>query len=229
MHTITAQRRREADTLAGLGHPGIPPVYGWGFDDVVGRLPYTFNRPKAIQIDPRTVDSKVWVVHEDKLGLDGFPTGLPGGAVTLVGIASAAAGQVSLDPGSFGTPGLRDLGFGIFASIGSDQLTGVPVDIAFDNQRNRSALTNFGSLYSAGVPVNVNGKSLSKPSGGAFIVANTPRFMFLAIPNAIEGPGVVDVIEVAGGVRRFDTNPYLDGIQSIQAPGVNVLMDYYRQ
>ena len=53
--------------------------------------------------------------------------------------------------------------------------------------------------------------------------------MFLAVPNSSEGPGVVDVIELKPGFPRVDTDPYVPGVQSIQASGVNILMDYWRQ
>ena len=219
-----------SDGSLALFESGPDGIAGWGFDDVVGRLPFTFDRAKTIQPDHRSVSPNVWVVHENKLDLDGNPTGLPGGAISNVGIASANIGQQGLDPGSFGSPGLRDLGFAVFSSIGSDVLTGVPTDIAFDNQRNRSALTNIvNPPYSAGVPLNVNGKSLVKPNGGGFVPVNTPRFMFVAVPSSEEGPGVVDVIDLESGLLRFDTNPYESGIQSIQVPGVRVLMDYFRQ
>ncbi len=218
-----------ADNSVAVFESGPDGIQGWGFDDVVGRLPFTFQRPKAIQPDHRNLNSAVWIAHENQLSLNGQPTGLPGGAVTNVALTTAAQGQVSLDPGSFGTPNLRDLGFSIASSIGSDQLTGVPVDLAFDNQRNRSALTNFSTPYSAGFPTNVNGKSLVKGNAGTFQSANTPRFMFVAVPNSREGSGVVDVIDLEGGSLRFDTNPFDTGVQSIQASGVAFVMDYFRQ
>jgi hypothetical protein len=84
-------------------------------------------------------------------------------------------------------------------------------------------------MFSAGTPLGVNGKSLVKPNGGAFSNTNTPRFMFLAISTSLEGPGVVDVIDLESGTQRFDTDPFKAGVQSIKADGVRVLMDYFRQ
>jgi hypothetical protein len=219
-----------SDGSVAVFESGPDGIGGWGFDDVVGRMPFTFRAAKAIQPDHRSLTSAVWIAHEDQLGPDGLPTGRPGGAVTKVALTTAVAGQVPLDPGSFQTPNQRDLGFSIQVSIGSDQLTGIPVDIAFDDQRNRSALTNMASdMFSAGTPLGVNGKSLVKPNGGAFSNTNTPRFMFLAISTSLEGPGVVDVIDLESGTQRFDTDPFKAGVQSIKADGVRVLMDYFRQ
>jgi hypothetical protein len=59
--------------------------------------------------------------------------------------------------------------------------------------------------------------------------AKHPRFLFAAVPNSIEGPGVVDVIDLQSSNLRFDTDPYLPGKQSIPVPGVNLLIDYWRQ
>jgi hypothetical protein len=39
----------------------------------------------------------------------------------------------------------------------------------------------------------------------------------------------VDVIELGTGHLRYDTDPYLSGVQSIPAPGAAVLADYWRQ
>jgi len=52
----------------------------------------------------------------------------------------------------------------------------------------------------------------------ASLPAKTPAFLFLAVPSSSEGPGVVDVIDLAG-LRRTDTDAYLPGIQSIPRRG----------
>jgi hypothetical protein len=136
-----------------------------------------------------------------------------------------------LDPGFFTNPSLRDLNFAINASIGQGEfgLTGVPTDIAFDNHRNQSALTNFSTNFSAGFPLSLNGKSLVKPVAAGFASVNTPQFLFASVPTSAEGPGVVDVIFLEGGFQRFDTDPFLAGIQSVPVPGVRKVMDYFRQ
>ena len=103
-----------------------------------------------------------------------------------------------------------------------------PMDIAFDNLKNRTALTNITNIFSAGAPLSINGKSILKLQGTA-VTTITPQFMFLAVPNSREVPGVVDVLAMDGGLVRVDTNAYLPGTQSIRAPNVNRVVDYMRQ
>ena len=52
--------------------------------------------------------------------------------------------------------------------------------------------------------------------------------MFLTVPNSSEGPGVIDTIDLAT-LQRFDTDPFLSGVQSIPAAGALGVMDYFRQ
>ena len=216
------------DGRVAIFESGPSGLNGWGFDDVIETLPLRFNNPKTLQPDVTNLNSAVWILHEDPLNQDGLPTGLGGGALSNVGITSGTQGRIPIDAGSFGNPKLRDLEFSVIASIGEgpDGLTGIPTDIAFDNQRNQTALTNYTTQFSAGSALSVNGKSIVKPGG---VACSAPRFMFLAIPNSTEGAGVVDVIELTSGNLRFDTNPYIAGKQSIQAPGCSGLMDYLRQ
>jgi len=206
---------------------GPDGVNGIGFDDVVGSLPFTFLRPKAMQADPTNVNSAVWIAHEQPLDGDGNPGGTPGsGALSNVGITGGAIGVIPLDSGIFGNPQLRQLQFGVLASVGSAQgLSGVPVDIAFDNMRNLSALTNFSTSFSAGTPASYNGKTLVKVLQGAPIPCSAPQFMFAAVPN----PGVIDVFSITGPAQQFDTSAFSPGVQSIPAPNASVLMDYFRQ
>ena len=209
---------------------GPDGINGWGFDDIIGTPPFRFPRPKTIQPDILDLRSSVWVVHEDPLDLEGNPTGTGGGAVTAMAITSGATGQIPLDPGAFTNPTIRDLQWSIKLSIGEgpDGLSGIPTDIAFDNQRNLTPLTNFATIFSAGTPLNVNGKSIVKISGGAAVTASNPQFMFLSVPIADVGPGVIDVIDLNGN-RRFDTNAFEDGIQSIPCSDALGMMDYFRQ
>jgi hypothetical protein len=67
-------------------------------------------------------------------------------------------------------------------------------------------------------------------SGGCPAVQNASeaKYLFVAVPNAINSNGVIDVIDYAIG-QRIDTNPYVSGTQSIPAPNVNILADYFRQ
>jgi len=207
---------------------GPDGINGIGFDDVIASLPFTFQRPKTMQADPTNLNSGVWIVHERPLGEDGQPTGGDGGAISNVGIAGGTVGVIPLDAGAFGNPQLRQLEFGVLASFGEGQggLSGIPVDVAFDNMRNVSALTNLATQFSAGTPLGYNGKALVKSLQGAAVPGSTPQFMFLAVPN----PGVVDVFNMTSSATvRFDTNSFLSGVQSIPAPNASVLMDYFRQ
>jgi len=215
------------DGTVAVFESGPDGVNGWGFDDTVGTLPFRFFQPKAIQADITRLNSAVWVAHENPLDANGDATGQTGGALTNVGISSAQAGIIILG-GLSATPSFRNLQFGIFASVaeGSNGLSGVPTDIAFDNQVNITALTNFSTQYSAGQPLSINGKSLVRFLGGAFGPAASPQFAFVAVPN----PGVVDVLDLSTGpVRRVDTNLFQSGLQSIPASNVTLVADYFRQ
>ena len=219
------------DGTVAVFESGPDGINGWGFDDVVGSIPFTFRRPKAIQADQSNANSQFWVLYEDPLDLNGRPTGRFGGAASLCGMQSGVIGQIQLDPGAFANPRLRDIQFGIFGTIeeGPFGLTGIPVDLAFDNMKNRTALDNVASQFSAGPALSINVKSIVKVLGAARPTANTPQFMFLAVPNSREGAGVVDVISLEAGLRRIDTNPFDSGIQSIPAPNATIVMDYLRQ
>ncbi len=203
---------------------------GWGFNDIIGKPAFQFPVPKGLIDDPLYINGGCWVIHEQKLGPNGSPTGLPGGAISELIFESATFGQQPLNTGPFlSQPSLRDLEFRVRTSIGSDQLTGVPFDVTFDEQMNRTGLDNLTNIFGVGPPATINGKSLLRADnlGGVPRYSYTPQFMFLAVPFSDEGPGVVDVIQLSGFVR-FDTNPFEPGIQSIPAPGVRVVSSFFR-
>ena len=218
------------DGSVAIFESGPGGINGWGFDNTVGTIPFRFARPKAIQADQNSTNSQFWILHENPLDKTGRPTGTPGGAATLVGMASGTQGQVSLDTSGFGNPRIRDIQFGVFGTVEEREngLTGIPVDLAFDNMKNRTALTNTFNQFSAGQGRSINGKSIVKNNNG-FTTANSPQFLFLAVPDSREGPGVIDVIDIGSGLRRIDTNSFEDGIQSIPVPGAAIVMDYLRQ
>jgi len=173
-------------------------------------------------------------VHENQLGPSGQPTGQTGGAITNVVVSATTFGQLPLfNANLFINPQFRDMSLTVQASIGPDQLTGIPVDIAQDDQVNFGSLPNFEGVllqnYSAGVPAAINGKSYIRAVNGVPAGAKRPRFLFAAVPNSTEGPGVVDVINLQSSNQRFDTDPYTVVKQSIPVPGVNLLIDYWRQ
>ncbi len=205
---------------------------GWGFDDIVSTLPFTFANPKAMAPDYTTLNGAIWVVHENPLNpTTGLATGVSGGAVSNVFLESGTFGQLPLVGGG-GNPQVRDIEFVVRSSIGPETLTGIPVDIAFDNLANAGGLPNSFTTFSAGVPAPVNGKGLIRGGGfgfGGIIPTSQPSYMFLAVPNSNQGGGVVDVINLDAGLSRVDTDVFLPGVQSIPAAGVNVLMDYFRQ
>ena len=211
---------------------GPDGINGWGYDDVIGQVPFQFHQPKMVQPDVQNLNSAVWIVHEDPIDpMTGDPTGQLGGALSNLVLTSATTGIIPLDPGFFSNPSLRDMQWSVRASIGEgpEGLSGIPVDIAFDNQRNMTALTNYSTQFSAGFPLSINGKSVVKPSGGAVVPIAAPQFIFVAVPNSTEGPGAVDVLELASGYRRFDTNAFQPGTQSIPVPNASGLMDFIRQ
>ncbi len=215
------------DGSVALFESGPNGVNGWGFDEIIGKAAFQFAVPKAITPDPINLDGGCWIVHENpidpgtgkQIGFIGQP------AVSNMVLASTTAGQQSLELGAIDQPHLRDVDFRVRTSIGPDQLTGIPVDIAFDNLMNFAGLPNTTNSFSAGSPIQANGKSQVKN----FANVNEPNFMFLAVPTSSEGGGVVDVIRMDTGFRREDTDPFLTGTQSIPAQGVAVLMDFFRQ
>jgi hypothetical protein len=142
---------------------------------------------------------------------------------------STAAGPIPLSAGGVSSLLSRDIQFRISNSLGVAQLTGIPLDIAFDNLRNFGGLPNpVGSQFSAGSPVAINGKNLVRGAGAATLNTNEPTFMFLAVPSSSQGGGVVDVIDLETNLRR-DVDLYEPGTQSISADGATLVMDYFRQ
>jgi hypothetical protein len=216
----------DADGTVAVYESGPDGINGIGFDDIVGVLPFHFTRPKAIQTDVANLNSGCLVLHEEPLDANGNPTGQAGGALTSIGITGGTIGVIPIQPGEL--PHIRFLEFGVLASLGEglSGLSGIPVDLAFDDQRNLAALTNYFTTFSSGQPLSANGKSLVKSYNGFPLAASAPQFVFLAVPN----PGVIDVLELASGsMDRVDTNAFHAGVQSIPAPGVVGLMNYFRQ
>ena len=57
-----------------------------------------------------------------------------------------------------------------------------------------NALRNAASPFSAGTPLDFNGKGLAKQGAGAVEPVSSPELLFLAVPASVEGPGVVHKI-----------------------------------
>jgi len=151
-------------------------------------------------------------------------------------IESAVSGQQTLT--NVGNPGTRDMLLSVRSSLGFQTLTGIPVDVAFDNLRNLTGLRNAGgnsSIFAAGTPAPVNGKRMNRAQSGQVVgvgvfPSNAPRFMFVAVPNAPGTSGVLNVVNIsAGGAPLVDTNVFQPGVQSVPAPNVVLVADYFRQ
>ncbi len=216
-----------------LFESGPNGVNGWGYDDIVGIAPQTFQNPKAIQPDHIDLRSSVWVAHEGPLDpATEAPGPLNMPALTNVAIESGISGQLPLNVQSLFIPQFRDMSVGATVSLGPDVLSGIPVDIAFDNMRNLGGIQNLHpSGFSAGVPVRLNGKNLVRQTTAQGLVnTNEPKYLFVAVPSPQTGSiGVIDVIDIGGGFTRVDTNAFQAGIQSISAPGAFLVADYFRQ
>ncbi|MFN0007755.1 MAG: YncE family protein [Planctomycetota bacterium] len=209
---------------------GPNTVNGWGYDDIIGIAPSTFLNPKAIQPDHVDLRSGVWIAHEGPIDI---ATDIPGAlgvpAVSKLVIESGIAAVLPLNFTSLLIPQFRDLFLGVSVSVGPPQLSGIPVDIAFDDLRNLGGLPNVTSFFSAGAPEPINGKQLVRFVPNVYVNTNEPRYMFVAVPSPTIGTGVVDVVRVDGGFVRIDTDPYTAGIQSIPVPNCQVVTDYFRQ
>lgn len=213
---------------------GPNTVNGWGYDDVIGIANSTFNSPKALQPDNVDLRAGVWIVHLNPINIS-TGAALAGqeevGAVSKLVIESAISGALALNFQSLLIPQFRDMFLGVPVSLGADKLSGVPVDIAFDNMRNVAGLPNTLSTFTSGTTVPVNGKGLVKNNPGCpnIIANNHPRYLFVAVPTPQSGEGVIDVIRIDQNNSIVDTDAYTTGTQSIPAPNVQVLMDFFRQ
>ena len=216
-----------------LFESGPNGVNGWGYDDVIGIAPYTFNSPKKLQLDPINLFMAVWIAHEGPIDVITGDPGAPNvGALSQLWVESAVTGQLFLTSGNVGQTGLRDMAFDVSVSIGegTQGLSGIPVDIAFDNMRNLGGMPNFITSFSAGTALPGNGKGMVRPVPGGVINNNEPAYMFAAVPNVTGGFGVVDVFDLAkAGVLRKDINAFQVGVQSILVPNVSGVMDYWSQ
>jgi hypothetical protein len=93
-------------------------------------------------------------------------------------------------------------------SIDEKSLTGIPLDLAQDDQVNLGLLPNHASEFGSGVPAAVNGKSLVRRVGERIAPAKSPAYLLVSIPNSTQGGGVIDVIDLATK-RRIDTNRFV--------------------
>ena len=215
-----------------LFESGPDGAQGLGADQILGQAPFTFDAPKQMQRDQVSLNGGVWILHENVFNAaTDQPSGATGGAVSNLVLESSIIGQIVQT--TFGVPTLQQkfYTFDIKSSVGPGVLTGVPVDLAFDNLTNLGGLTGPVNADSgtSSIPVNSKHSIRSTNFGLGAVGANDPNFMFLAVPNSNQAGGVIDVINLAGGLSRFDTDVFLPGVQSIPVTGARVLTDYWRQ
>jgi hypothetical protein len=213
---------------------GPNTVNGWGYDDIIGVTSQTFRNPKAMQIDQIDLRSAVWIAHEGPINpLTGAPGPFGVGAMTKLVATSGLFGALPLNFTSLLIPQFRDMSYSVQVSISTTQLSGVPTDMAFDNQRMFSGQPNLTTPFSVGPSSPENGKSPIRSASGTCTSPpynnSEPSYMFVAVPNSQNGTGVIDVIILDGAFSRVDTDKFHVGIQSIQSPNVQVIMDFLRQ
>lgn len=200
-------------------------INGWGYDDVLGTLPFTFLAPKAIQLDLESEGTAFVVAHEGAIDpATGTAGTLGDGAISRVVIDSGATGPQPL--GGSTIPQFRSIDWRVTESFAESngRLSGIPVDVAFDEMHNLGALPDWHSIFAAGSPLPANGKGLRRPRffGMPEFRCVRPRFLMAAIAEQ----NVIDVLE---GDQLFDTDPYQPGVQSVPAQGVRSLVTYWRQ
>jgi hypothetical protein len=161
-----------------------------------------------------------------RLDANGQPTSQLGGAVSNLAVDSALPGPLPLLPGEL--PNLRFRSMRIETSIGDDQLTGSPTDIAFDDQRNLGILPVVPEPFSFDAVIPINGKHPVRQVNGVAFNTNEATYLFVPVHRAGAGQEHVDVIRIATG-ERIDTNPFLPGVQSIPVAGASIVANYFRQ
>lgn len=215
-----------------LFESGPDGLNGWGYDDTIGVAAARFERPRGLQPFAPLTTGAVLVAHETPLDAAGVPTGVGGGAVTRAHIDSAVVGVLPLTPANAGTPQFRDMSLLVTPSVDQSELTGIPLDLAFDDLSNLGSLPNLASSFSAGAPLELNGKGLVRSvvgSGAPIVPVTAPAYVFVAVGQSTEGLGVVDVLDLGASLQRQDVDPYQPGVQSIPAPGVTRVSSYWRQ
>lgn len=198
---------------------------GIGFDEVIGVSTETFPTPAAIHADTREFKSAVWIAHRTAAGQP---------AVSHLALTTAPLGILPLNPanqfGGIVAPVFRDKLWTVDRVVPVSQLTGPPTDISFDDARN---VASAGQVLSNVVPTSLatsDSKQQYRIIGGGPVIVSFYTYMFLANPAS----GTVDVID-PDLLLRVDTVPdnlafpATVGTQSIPAPGVSILCNYWRQ
>ncbi len=222
----------QRDGSLAIFESGPSGIGGWGYDDVIGLVPYRFQVPKAIQPLPDDLRGGVVIAHEGSFDAAGNPGALGEGAVSRLVIDSALMGPQLLTAADHGTPQFRNMQFAVEVSVGEEVLSGIPVDLAFDDLVNVGALPNVHSPFSAGAPAPLNGKGLVRAVlPGVFQGVSAPAHLLVAVPRpSAGGAGLVDVLQLwMAGLPRLDVDAFEPGVQSVRAARPTVLGHYFRQ
>jgi len=198
---------------------GPDGVNGIGFNDIIGSVTnVSFPRAKSMILDPLAQQGGVMIGHTDDSGL---------GQVSRLTLTSSPPGPLPLNPASSGfilPPTFRQKQWSVVQRIGGtpspgsfvDPFTGNSIiDLCTDDMINNGGLQGQGSIYvptGSATPFIHSGKHTIK-AGPVF--ALTPRLLFVALSDV----GNVDVFELQTGTR----------VQTISAPGVRVVANYWRQ
>ena len=207
---------------------GPDGIDGIGFDTTIGVLPFIFQAPKAIVLDPLNLDASVYIAYEGPLDPATGASGALGvGAVSRLRIESGLFGEIPLgsEPSNF-----RDLAFSVPLTLSqaTGALSGIPSSIAFDEMVNFTEYPSPASPFTSGTSAVVNGKAPIRqlPQFPSPVSTNEARLLFVAVPGA----GVLDVLSLAlTGTPRFDTNVYEAGVQSVPVPGIRFVAGYFGQ
>ncbi|MCB9879675.1 MAG: hypothetical protein H6835_18940 [Planctomycetes bacterium] len=198
---------------------GPDGVNGIGFNDIIGSVTnVSFPRAKSMIYDFNAGLGGVLVGHTDATGL---------GQVSRLSMTASPAGPRPLNPSSTGfilPPTFRQKEWTVVQRIGgtaaqgsfADQMSGNSIiDLCYDDLRNFGGLPGQANVYApsfATTPYLHSGKHTLKNGS---VRASTPRLLFIALSDV----GAVDVFELQSGTR----------VQTISAPGVRVVANYWRQ
>lgn len=196
---------------------GPDSTNGIGFNDIIGIIQPTFPSPTDIVYDYSSILGGFWVTHRDDAGV---------AMISRVELTGSPQGPqpIQQNTGNFVLPPtFRQKEWSVTDSIGGIatgqpttlQLSGNSVStICFDDLTNAGAGINQISQFNGDLGVSIyNHSAKGALLGGA--PSNTPTLMFVALSDV----GRVDVVDLTARVV----------LTSIDAPGVRVLSNYYRQ
>jgi DNA-binding beta-propeller fold protein YncE len=200
---------------------GPDGVNGIGFNDIIGSVTnVSFPRARAMVYDMTAALGGVYIGHTDDSGL---------GTVSRLSLTSTPVGALPIVPIAGGfilPPTYRQKEWTVTQRFGGispgtpvhDLMSGDSViDVCTDEMVNSGGLLGQLTPFNFGfdqTPYLHSGKHVVKNQGGP-VVAYQPRLLFVALSDV----GNVDVFELQTGTR----------IATIDAPGVRVVANYWRQ